>query len=224
MTRTLHRAAALFWTLVLVLATSQARADSFLTSVGTSSKTAARVGPNPYQGNGYTKKQAMSMARRGLTTIKHAKNAAIGFDVVRRVDGAAMYHPEAGELFRKGLAKLARKGDPRIQVLRGANLVRRNPSSRWGITKVRQAAKAAPNNSAVQLVAGLAVAQRDAFNPKLGHKWEKRTPLKREAAQYINQAQQLEKQTHHPRPLVREGLRQAKQYIGYYGGYQGLVK
>jgi hypothetical protein len=214
---------ALVSALVLGLAQT-ALADSFLTSVSTGSKTAARVGPAPYTGGVYSPRQVKNIVSKALSTIKNTRNLAIGLDVIQRVDSVAMDSPAVAKQFRLGLAKLARGGDPKYQLLRGVNLVLRRPESRWGISHVRKAVKALPGNSAAQLLAGLSVAQRDAFAEKFGFKWEKRTPLKREAAKYINQAGQLESQTKHPRPLVREGLKQAKDYAGYYEGYNGLLK
>jgi hypothetical protein len=200
-------------------------ADSFMTSVSTGSKTANRVAPKPYTGNAVSPRMAKGVAGRALSTIKHTKNIAIGMEVIRRVDSVAMDHPGVGNKFRLGMAKLARTGNPKFQLLRGMNLVMRNPDSRRGAAAVRKAAKGAlAGNSAAQLAAGLTVAQRDAFSPKFGHKWEKKTRLKKEAASYINKAQALEAQTKHPRPLVREGIKQAKEYAGYYEGYNGLIK
>lgn len=214
---------ALVSALVLGLAQT-ALADSFLTSVSTGSKTAARVGPAPYTGNVYSPRQVKNIVSKALSTIKNTRNLAIGLDVIQRVDSVAMDSPAVAKQFRLGLAKLARGGDPKYQLLRGVNLVLRRPESRWGISHVRKAVKALPGNSAAQLLAGLSVAQRDAFAEKFGFKWEQVTPLKREAAKYINAAGQLESQTKHPRPLVREGLKQAKDYAGYYGGYNSLLK
>jgi hypothetical protein len=223
----MHRTSKIAAMMVAVLVTAAlvrpAVADSFQTSVATNSRTAARVAPEPYTGGVIGARQAMGVAKRALGVVRGTRNLAIGHDVNRRVDSVAMDHPKVGNQYRLGLAKLARSNDPKYQLLRGANLVLRNADSRRGITYVRKAAKRLPNNSAAQLVAGLAVAQRDAFSPKFGQ-WDKRTPLKREAARYINRAQQLEAQAKHPRPLVREGIRQAKEYAGYYGGYKGLIK
>lgn len=218
-----------------------AAADSFLTSVSTGSKTAARVGPAPY-GASYAPVKG-NIATRALTTIKSTRNVAIGLDVIQRVDSAAMSDPTIAKEFRRGLAKLARSGDPVFQVLRGVNLVMQNPSSRRGIAAVRRAAEKLPYDSAAQLVAGLAVAQRDAFTgvgsgglaPDRGDRWDTRTPLKKESAGYLNRARSLEKGAAHPRPLVREGLRQAtverqpyapkaKGYFGLYKGYNGLIR
>jgi hypothetical protein len=209
--------------LLLSALAQPARADSFLTSVSTGSKTATRVAPAPYTGTVYSPRQVKGVANRALSVIKNTKNLAIGLDVIQRVDSMAMDNPKVGTKFRLGLAKLARSGDPKFSMLRGVNLVQRRPDSRRGITYVRKAAKALPKNSAAQLLAGLSVAQRDGFGSQFGQ-WEKRTPLKREAAKYINKAEALEKATHHPRPLVREGIKQAKEYAGYYEGFNGLLK
>jgi len=86
--------------------------------------------------------------------------------------------------------------------------------SDWGIRQVREAVRALPSDSAAQLYAGLAVAQRDAFSQKFARKgrggaqatWDRVTPLKREAAARINNAQRLEGNAKHPRPLVRAKL------------------
>ena len=223
-TRSFHLARFALSALLLAALAQPARADSFLTSVSTGSKTAARVAPAPYNGTVYSQRQAKGVAARGLSVIKNTKNLAIGLDVIQRVDSVAMDNPKVGTQFRLGLAKLARSGDPKYNLLRGVNLVRRNPDSRRGITYVRKAAKALPENSAAQLIAGLSVAQRDSFGKSFGHKWEKQTPLKREAAKYMNKAQALEQATKHPRPLVREGIKQAKEYAGYYDGFNGLLK
>lgn len=209
---------------LLMLTYGPVNADSFLTSVSTGSKTANRVAPKPYTGNAVSPKMARGAASRALSTIKHTKNIAIGMEVIRRVDSVAMDHPGVGNKFRLGMAKLARTGNPKFQLLRGMNLVMRNPDSRRGATAVRKAAKSLSGNSAAQLAAGLTIAQRDAFSPKFGHKWEQKTRLKKEASNYINQAQALEAKTKHPRPLVREGIKQAKEYAGYYEGYSGLIK
>jgi len=200
-----------------------AQADSFLTSVSTGSKTAARVAPAPYTGASHRARQVKGVAARALSTIQNTRNLAIGLDVIQRVDSVAMDQPQVGTKFRRGLARLSRGGDAKMNMLRGANLMMRNPDSRRGVTYVRKGAKALPGNSAAQLLAGLTVAQRDSFGSKFG-KWEQRTPLKKEAARYINQAQLLEQTARHPRPLVREGLRQAKDYAGYYEGFAGLLK
>jgi hypothetical protein len=209
--------------MIAAAAATPAQADSFLTSVGTNSKTAARVAPKPYTGQAISAKQARGVARRALTTIRNTKNIAIGLDVIRRVDSVSMDHAKVGQNFRLGLAKLARGNNPKLQLLRGVNLVMRNADSRRGISYVRKSAKKLPGNSAAQLAAGLSVAQRDSFGSKFG-KWEHKTPLKREAARYLNKAQQLEQGARHKRPLVREGLKQAKDYAGYYEGFNGLLK
>ena len=222
-TRSFHLARFALSALLLAALAQPARADSFLTSVSTGSKTAARVAPAPYTGTVYSSRQVKGVAARGLSVIKNTKNLAIGLDVIQRVDSVAMDNPKVGTQFRLGLAKLARSGDPKYNMLRGVNLVRRNPDSRRGITYVRKAAKALPENSAAQLLAGLSVAQLDSFGGKFGQ-WEKKTPLKREAAKYMNKAQSLEQATKHPRPLVREGIKQAKEYAGYYEGFNGLLK
>jgi len=209
-------------TLIISALATSASADSFLTSVGTGSKTAARVAPQPYSGQPASWRQARSVARRALNTIQRTRNVAIGLDVIQRVDSVAMDHPLVGQHFRLGLAKLARTGDPKFQLLRGTNLVMRNPDSRRGISAVRKAARQLPTDSAAQLVAGLSVAQRDSFGTKF-REWDKQTPLKREAAGYLNTAQQIER-TKSRRPLVREGIKQAKDYAGYYQGFKGLIK
>jgi len=209
-------------TLALILGlASSASADSFLTSVSTKSKTAARVAPEPYTGSTI---QAKNVVPRALQTIKSTRNAAIGLDVIQRVDGQAMDNPKLAGSFGRGLAKLSRSGDPVYTVLRGANLARRNPDSDRAAAMVRKAARQAPNDSAVQLVAGLALAQREAFGKDGGAQWETATKGKREAAKLINKAQELEAKTIHPRPLVREGIKEAKEYAGYYAGYNGLIK
>ena len=214
----------LMFGIISVALLGHARADSFLTSVSTGSKTATRVAPKPYTGQSYSPRQVRYTASKALSTIKHTRNLAIGLDVIQRVDSVAMDHPKVGTNFRLGLAKLSRNGDPKINLLRGVNLVMRNPDSRRGIARVRQAAKALPKNSAAQLLAGLSVAQREAFSPRFGHQWEKQTRLKKEAARYLEKASQLEQGTRHPRPLVRQGLKEAKDYARYYEGYSGLIK
>ena len=88
----------------------------------------------------------------------------------------------------------------------------------------RKAAKTLSKNSAAQLLTALTVAQRDAFASKFGNRWDKQTPLKREAAKHLNKAQTLENKTSHPRPRVRKAIQEAKEYAGYYDGYAGLLK
>ncbi len=211
-------------TALLVAGLSQtARADSFLTSTSTHSKTAARVAPKAYTGHAYTARQIKHVTRRALSTIRRTKNLAIALDVVQRVNSVAMNHPKVGKQFSMGLAKLARSGDPKFSLIRGMNLVLNNPSSRRGVTYVRKAAKALSKNSAAQLLAGLTVAQRDGFGGQFGQ-WEKRTPLKIEAARHINKAQAIEKTARHPRPLVKTAIKEAKEYAGYYNGFRGLLK
>jgi hypothetical protein len=209
---------------------STASADSFLTSVSTNSKTAAKVGPAPYTGSVYSPKTA-NIAAKALRVIRTTKNLAIALDVLQRVDSVAMDNSAVGREFRLGLAKLSRSGDPKMQLLRGVNLLMsrevnlKGESSVRAISYVRDAASRLPKDSAAQLLASLSVAQRDAFGLQGGaEKWEKRTPLKTEAAKLLAKAQKIEAKTDHPRPLVREGLRQAKDYFPLYEGYKGLLK
>jgi hypothetical protein len=212
---------ALVSALALSLA-SPAFADSFLTSVSTGSKTAARVAPPAYTGSAANERQARGAARRAIQTIKATRNVAIGLDVLQRIDSLAMDRPEIATSFRLGLAKLARTtGDPRVQVLRAANLALRKPESRYAATMLRKAVATLPADSAAQLVAGLTIAQRDTFG--FGN-WDKPSRLAKEAAGYLNKATALEAKTSHPRPLVREGLKQAKDYANYYGSFNGLLK
>jgi hypothetical protein len=224
-----------FTTLLLAAAFSlslvgTAVADSFLTSVSTSSKTAAKVGPAPYTGTVYSVKSA-NIAARALRVIRTTRNLAIAFDVLQRVDSVAMDNAQVGRQLRLGLARLSRSGDPKMQLLRGVNLLLSRETTLTGaasqraIAYVRDAAARLPGDSAAQLLAALSVAQRDAFGLSGGaEKWEKRTPLKREAAGLLANAQQLEARTRHPRALVREGLRQAREYFPLYEGYKGLLK
>jgi hypothetical protein len=201
---------------------SPALADSFLTSVSTGSKTAARVGPAAYSGTAAPLAQAQGAARRALQVIRTTRNVAIGLDALQRVDSIAMDHPAAAKELRRGLARLAREsGDPRVQLLRAANLALRRPESNYAATMLRKAVAALPADSAAQLVAGLSIAQRDAFG---FNNWDKPSRLAREAAGFLNKATALEAKTSHPRPLVREGLKQAKEYAAYYGAYNGLLK
>jgi hypothetical protein len=197
----------------------QARADSFLTSVSTGSKTAARVAPAPYTGSVTPVKSGV--AARALNVIKQTRNAAIGLDVIQRVDSVAMDNPAVGKAFRLGLAKLARGGDPVFTLLRGTNLVMRSPKSDRAAAAVRKAARELPNDSAAQLVAGLTIAQREAFGRG---NWDKPSRLTREAAKMVNAATSIEAKTTHPRPLVREGLKQAKEYMPLYGAYKDALK
>ena len=94
--------------LVLSALAQPALADSFLTSVSTGSKTAARVAPAPYGGGSYNPAQVRGVANRALSTIKNTRNIAIGLDVIQRVDSVAMNNPAVASKFRLGLAKLAR--------------------------------------------------------------------------------------------------------------------
>jgi hypothetical protein len=207
--------------LALVLA-RPAFADSFLTSVSTGSKTAGRVGPAAYTGNVTSARIANGAARRALQVIKSTRNVAVGLDAIQRVDSLSMDSFAVAKELRLGLAKLARStGDARIQVLRAANLTLRKPESRYAATMLRKAVGALPSDSAAQLVAGLSIAQRDSFG--FGN-WDKAKRLTKEAAGYLNKATALEASTKHPRPLVREGLKQAKEYASYYGSFNGLLK
>ena len=198
-----------------------ARADSFLPSVSTRSKTAARVAPAPYTGMATPGTSTAGVAARAISVIKQTRNVAIGLDVIQRVDSVAMDNPAVGKAFRLGLARLARTGDPVFTLLRGTNLAMRSPKSDRAAAAVRKGARALPNDSAAQLVAGLTLAQREAFGRG---NWDKPSRLTREAAKLVNAASALEASTSHPRPLVREGLKQARDYMPMYGAYAGALK
>lgn len=221
------RIAQTFTTLIVACALTfvctAASADSFLTSVATKSRTAARTGGGPaYRGRSFTPKQAQRIAKAGLRIIKGTKNIAIAHDVLRRVDSATMSHPSVQRAFGRGLAKLAKTGDARLQLIHGANLVMQNAGSNKGVSAVRKAVDKLSGNSAAHLVAGLTIAQRDSFGSKFGQ-WEKVTALKREAAAHLNAADLIERKTSHPRKLVRTGVKEAKAYGALYDGLKRLL-
>lgn len=226
----MHKAkiSAILLAISMLLSTSAVQADSFLTSVSTKSKTAARLGPGAnyqaYNNSTINPRMIKNLASRALRTIRATKNMAIAFEVLRIMDSISRNNPKVGSQFRLGLAKLAKTGDPKFRLLRGVNLIMRRPGSDRGIAYVRQAAREMPGNSAAQLLTALSVAQRDGFAAKFGSAWEKPTRLKKESARHLNNAQQLEQKTNHPRPLVRTGIQEAKQYMGYYEGFNGLIK
>jgi hypothetical protein len=226
---TMRRMTAIGLTAALTLTLAgTALADSFLTSVSTGSKTAAKVAGPAYTGAAYDAKAVEKVAQKALTVIKRSGNLAVALDVLQRVDSVAMDNPAVGREFRLGLAKLARSGDAKMKLLQGVNLLMaREPqlkgaSSDHGIALVRAAVRQLPKDSAAHLLAGLSIAQRDAFG--LGKNWDKKTSLKVEAAKQINKAQRIEARTNHPRPLVRTALRENQKYMPLYKGYKGLLK
>lgn len=146
-----------------------ASADSPLTSTRVVSKTAAAIGPAPYRGADVSLARANRVVSSGLAAIKssHA-SPTVGLAVLQRVDSATMDHPEAAAAFKQGLTNLARHtSDPttktNIGLLRGTMTILRDPSDAYAAREVNKAAAAQPHDARVQLVAGLASAQRASF-------------------------------------------------------------
>lgn len=79
---------------------------------------------------------------RELARIRDAPDLATGLDAVGRVRALARSTPEAGRLFRAKLARLARRGEPQLKLLRGLTLLEQRPTSKRGQRYVKQAAAA----------------------------------------------------------------------------------
>lgn len=196
-----------------ILALPVANADSFMTSVGSESKRAAKIGPPIYAAQSATKAQDKAAARKALKLVKQG-NAAVSMDAIRQIDSIALNDERARspEKFRRGLERLAR--NPRNHqarfLLAYANMLR-DPGSLKAFRALNRAAKELSSDSAVQLGAYQATAQRAFFGEG---KDTTRQRLFRMAKAYLAKASALNARS--PRPLVTTALKQAREYNALY--------
>ena len=192
-------------------ATGAAHADSFMTSIGYGSKKAAKIGPAPYSGSPMAPDRAQKMVRKA-TRLALGGDVAIAMDVARMVDSAAMDYPVVDVSFEQGLAAAAARGDAKAKFMSGYQKMFRFPNDDAAAHRIRTVAREQPNDSAIQLGAFQAIAQRAFFG---GESKAGQERLFHEAAGYLKRAEALEA-TVSSRPMVREGLKQAKDYAALY--------
>ncbi len=206
MIRTLATALALAFS----LGGAAAHADSFKTEPHAGSKRAAKVGPQPYIGANFTTKQAMKVVNKGAKLMKTTKNAAVAMDAIRVVDSATMDSNTARLAFARKLAAIAKSGNPIAKFARGYNILMRS-GGRGALKMISDAAKALPNDSAVQLGAFQAFADY-AHGGNLAR--GERVKSRYAAGRYLKAAKALEEKS--PRPLVQANLAKTNEYLTYY--------
>jgi hypothetical protein len=199
-----------FTAVLLFAAAGTARADSFMTSISFGSAKAAKIGPKPYSNTPLTEKQSSTIVKRAVK-LTRGRDLAAAMDAVRIVDSAAMDNAGLAVDFKAGLQAAARRGTVHERFLDGYSLMVRDPGNAQAAELVRGAAREAPDDSALQLGAFQAIAQRAFFG---GMDKPETVRLAQEAAGLLKRAQKLE-QTN-PRPEVAEGLRQAFEYAKLY--------
>jgi hypothetical protein len=205
---------------LLFAAAGAARADSFMTSIGYGSVKAAKIGPAPYTNGKLTAQQSKTIVKRALK-LTRGRDLGAAMDAVRMVDSAAEDPAHAGLAvdFKAGLQAAVRRGTNRERFLDGYAIMVRDPSNDAATELVRQAAREARNDSAIQLGAFQAIAQR-AWNDAAVQR--DTASLWREAAGYLKRAQELELAK--PHAEVETGLKQALAYAKDYPDLKALLQ
>lgn len=196
-----------------------AQADSFISQTYTGAKTVERMGFRPYVGTELSDKQAVALAGRAARIVRANKNTAVRLDMIRAMHMATENTPTARARFTHALTQISRGTSAAERFARGYNLVVHH-DSQSGLAMVRNAAKsrAMVKDAAAQLGAfeafaymGTSTADTQASQAYLT-----------EAAAFLKAAKASPQAK--TRPLVKQAIAQADDYIKYYPELAKLTK
>jgi hypothetical protein len=159
---------------MLVALASPAAADSPLTSsspiVRRAPHVVAKVGPAPYTGNNVKPHVAWNTVTNGAEAVRETgAHPAIGLAIIHRVDSAELNSEQRGvtSAFVRQLILMKKQAAPgdvalknRISLLQGVAKSLRSPDDPRAVSMVDNAVKKAPEDAGVQVLGGLAAAQK----------------------------------------------------------------